>query len=127
MLVTISAGKTIKDLRVRRKWHQERILEMFNDYCPVVHRVEKGELLPGTPRLHTIFDGLGVPMYELLCPYEKGQPMEVYAMMYELGQLTDDRYLEDSTALFAKLDKTINKESSNFAGSLSKIILQKTK
>ena len=107
----INTGKTIKEMRARKKWHQERILDMFSDYAPVIHRLEKGELLPGTPRLHTIFTEFGVPMYELLCPYEKGQPMDVYAMKYELEQLTDDKYLEDSAALFAELDKVINKKN----------------
>ena len=66
--MTMHTGKTVKALRKRKKWHQERILDMFSDYFPVVHRLETGELLPDMNKIHTIFEELGFPTYELLCP-----------------------------------------------------------
>ena len=105
------AGKTIKEMRTRLGVQQERLLDMLGiDYMPVMHRVEKGEQLPRTDSLRIVFDKLGTPLYELLCPHIEGQPMEAYPMKHELAQLIDLDMLCEARALYSKLDKIIKKD-----------------
>ena len=107
----IHVGMTITEMRARLRWQQCQFTDEFKFfYEPVIYRVEKGEQLPRKVNLHVVFDKMGIPLYELQCPYREGQPMEVYPMMYVLSQHLDHKMLDEAMVLYSQLDKIIDKD-----------------
>ena len=101
----IYVGSVIKNLRQRKKWQQEKLLDMLQHYEPSIFRLESGVQMPGHDSFRIVMDTLGTPMDETLCPHLDNQPMEVYTMRDRLLQALDNKDLHEAQNLF---DETIS-------------------
>ncbi|MDR2572311.1 MAG: helix-turn-helix transcriptional regulator, partial [Oscillospiraceae bacterium] len=112
----IYTGKLISELRKRKQWQQEKLLEKMSYYAPEMYRIEKGEQLPRADTLKLVMETLEAPLEELVCPHLDNQPMEVYILRYALIQSLDNKDLPASEKLFNELcdvgsfDSPINKQ-----------------
>ena len=104
-------AKLIVEYRHRKKWQQEKLLEMMEgEYAPDIYRIESGELLPRGKSLKILLDALEIPLGELVCPHLEGQPMSVYDLRYRLPQLLEQGNLAESEILYRELEQTMNLE-----------------
>ena len=107
-MAQVFLGSTIKELRTRKKWQQEKFLSMLYKYEPNIYRLEFGELIPEPDHLQNIMDVLEAPMDEMLCPHLDNQPMEVYSLRYRLHQALDDKDVRQAQKLFDEIDSKMD-------------------
>ena len=93
-------GSTLKELRARKKWQQEKLLDMLEHYMPSVYRLESGVQMPGSDSLRLVMDALDAPIEEILCPHLDDQPMEVYILRDRLLQALDNKDLHEAHKLY---------------------------
>jgi len=96
-------GQTLKELRQRKGWQQERLLDELSYYMPVLHRLEKGDQLPRDDSILHVLDALNAPMDELICPHLENQPMDAYILCHNLAQALDSRDLEQAQSLYDEI------------------------
>ena len=101
-------GSTIKNLRARKKWQQEKLLSMLDYYEPNMYRLELGMQMPGSDSLRDVMEILDAPMNEMLCPRLENQPMEVYVLRYRLQQALDNKCLHESQNLYVEMLSMMN-------------------
>ena len=118
-MASVFLGRTIKELRARKKLTQESLIEMFAgfaDYEPTVFRLETGELLPRPDTVRGVLDTLEAPMGDFLCPHLGNQPMDVQALRVGLIQALDNNDLPEAQALYDEMsalegfDEPINRQ-----------------
>jgi len=93
----------MNELRQRRGWQQERLLDELAFYAPVMHRLEKGGQLPREDSLSHVLDKLGAPLDEFICAHFEGQPLWVYALCDELVQALDCNDIEMARGLYDEI------------------------
>ena len=102
----VSFGQTLTEMRNRRGWQQERLLDMLSFYAPVLHRIEKGELLPRSDSLQVVLDTLGAPMKELIGTHAENLPIAVSVLCHNLIQALDIKDPEAAQSFYDELSAT---------------------
>jgi len=96
-------GKTIKELRERKRWSHWQLINNLNYYEPVLHRVEKGILLPGDENVSHILDTLGLTLDDFLVPHFEGQSIDIHILCDQLLHALYTKEAEKALSLFNKL------------------------
>ena len=68
-MLVINTGKYVAKQRNRVGWQQNKLKDALADtayYDPVIHRLEKGEMLPRPDILPKILETVGAPMVKIL-------------------------------------------------------------
>jgi len=104
----IEFGKTLKELRQRKGWQQERLLNTFSDYYPVINRLERGELLPRDDAMYQIMDVLETPIDEIIYPHLGKQSMDAYALRNKLIHALDSKDLLEAQAAYDEISAMLD-------------------
>ena len=99
-------GKTITELRRRKMWQQERVVDNLASYFPVIHRLEKGAFLPRDEVIQEILDALESPMDEFVCTHFETQAMETSLLCTDLTHTLDIGNLDEAKEIYAQILST---------------------
>jgi len=103
IMSVVHFGKTVTELRRRKMWQQERVVDNLASYFPVIHRLEKGAFLPRDEVVHEILNALESPIDEFVCAHIETQDMRTSLLCADLTHALGIGNLDEAIEIYAQI------------------------